>query len=192
MNRKAVLAVAGLFLFIASISTLIAAEPPKDEKKHTTIGKYVTSAEAYDMWKANPDKIKILDCRTPEEYVFVGHAPMAYNVPSKLWTGKWNEEKKDYAMDDNPEFEDRVKKLFAPDDAIMVMCRSGHRSAASVNRLAQAGFTNVYNIVDGYEGDMITDDDSYYKGRRMKNGWKNSNAPWTYALDPKLVYTPAK
>ena len=32
------------------------------------------------MWKANPDKIKITDCRTTEEYVFVGHAPMAYNI----------------------------------------------------------------------------------------------------------------
>lgn len=33
------------------------------------------------------------------------------------------------------------------------MCRSGGRSAAAVNLLAGAGFTNVYNITDGMEGD---------------------------------------
>ncbi len=41
-------------------------ELPKE--KQTTLGLYVTSAEAYDMWKADPEKVKILDVRTPEEY----------------------------------------------------------------------------------------------------------------------------
>jgi rhodanese-related sulfurtransferase len=174
------------------ISSLVIAETqaPKDEKKHTTIGKYATSDEAYEMWKANPDKVKIVDCRIAEEYVFVGHAPMAYNIPSKLWTGKWDAEKKDYILEDNPNFETQAKSLFGLNDTIMIMCRSGHRSAASVNRLAAAGFTNVFNIVDGFEGDKVAEEDSYYKGKRMKNGWKNSKAPWTYDLDPKLVYVP--
>ena len=140
------------------------------------------------MWKANPDKIKIVDCRTQEEYVFIGHSAMAYNIPSKLWTGKWNEEKKDYDLQDNPDFEAYAKKKFALSDSIFVMCRSGHRSASSVNRLTKAGFTNVYNITDGFEGDKIKDEESYLNGKRMKNGWKNSGAPWTYDLDAELIY----
>lgn len=165
---------------------------PKDERKHTTAGKYATSVEAYEMWKAAQDKVKVLDVRTPEEYVYVGHPPMAFNVPSKVWSGKFNAEKKDYDLDDNADFEAQVKKLFPPDTTLVVLCRSGHRSAAAVNRLTRAGFTNVYNIVDGFEGDKISDEDSYNKGKREKNGWKNSTAPWTYDLDAKLVYTPAK
>jgi len=114
---------------------------------------------------------------------------MAYNIPSKLWTGKWNSEKKEYALEDNPNFESQAKKKFGLDDTILVMCRSGHRSAASVNRLTKAGFANVFNIVDGFEGDVIKDEESYSNGKRMKNGWKNSGSSWTYNLDPKLIYT---
>ncbi len=31
-----------------------------------------------------------------------------------------------------------------------------------------------------------------FDGKRMKNGWKNSGAPWTYELDPELMYMPSK
>ncbi len=190
--RKKFLVVFGIFWVIISFLSVAVAEtaPPNDVKKHTEAGKYVTSMEAYEMWKANPDKVKILDCRIQEEYAFVGHAAMAYNIPSKLWSGKWNEEKKDYDLQDNPDFEVRAKKRFAQSDTILVMCRSGHRSALSVNRLTKAGFTNVYNIIDGFEGDKIKDEESYLNGKRMKNGWKNSGAPWTYDLDANLIYLP--
>jgi len=166
---------------------------PADAKKHTSLGKYLTSKEAYDLWKAGPDKIKIIDCRIVEEYVFVGHAPMACNIPSKLWTGKWNVETKQYDMPDNPDFEAQIKAKFKADDMIAITCRSGHRSAASVERLAKIGFTNVVNISDGFEGDALSNEESYFNGKRVINGWKNSGAPWTYALDPALVYVaPAK
>ena len=70
------------------------------------------------------------------------------------------------------------------------MCRSGVRSAMSVNMLAQAGYQNVYNIFDGMEGDMVDDPESAYHGKRMRNGWKNAGLPWAYDLDPTLVWHP--
>lgn len=189
MKKKMLFSITALVVFLAFASLAIAqTSAPTDERKRTQAGKYVTALQAYEMWKGNPNKIKILDCRTPEEYVFVGHAPMAYNIPSKVWTGKWNAEKKDYDLPDNADFESVAKKRFSADDPILVMCRSGHRSAASVNRLTKAGFTDVYNIIDGFEGDKIKDAESYYDGKRMKNGWRNCGAPWTYDLDPKLIY----
>lgn len=105
--------------------------------------------------------------------------------------GRTNE-KKSYELKDNPDFESYAKEKFELSDTLMVMCRSGHRSAASVNRLFKAGFKNIYNIVDGFEGDVISDEESYFNGKRLKNGWKNSTAPWTYGLDANLVYAPAK
>jgi len=59
----------------------------------------------------------------------------------------------------------------------------------AVNRLAEAGYTALYNVIDGMEGDKVEDPESVYHGKRMKNGWKNA-APWTYALDPALVWIP--
>ena len=68
------------------------------------------------------------------------------------------------------------------------MCRSGGRSALAVNQLAKAGFVNVYNIIDGMEGDNVDDPGSVYHGKRMRNGWKNSGLPWTYDLSPQLCW----
>ncbi len=47
------------------------------EEKLTSLGLYVTARDAYDMWKAEPERIKVLDVRTFEEYVLIGHAEMA-------------------------------------------------------------------------------------------------------------------
>jgi rhodanese-related sulfurtransferase len=68
------------------------------------------------------------------------------------------------------------------------MCRSGGRSALAVNQLAKAGFVNVYNIIDGMEGDNVDDPGSVYHRKRMRNGWKNSGLPWTYDLSPQLCW----
>ena len=54
-------------------------ELPKE--KQTTPALYVTSREAYEMWKADPDRVKIIDVRTPEEFIYVGHGAMAWNIP---------------------------------------------------------------------------------------------------------------
>ena len=60
------------------------------DKKQTSLGLYVTAKEAYEKWKADPGKVKVLDVRTPEEYVFVGHAEMAWNIPLLFMTHQWD------------------------------------------------------------------------------------------------------
>lgn len=57
----------------------------------------------------------------------------------------------------------------------------------AVNRLAEAGFSNVYQIIDGFEGDPVKDPESVYNGQRLRNGWKNSGIPWTYQPDPERM-----
>ena len=59
---------------------------PQDKRKQTVIGKYVTARQAYEMWKADPDRVRILDCRTREEYLNVGHPTMAYSIPAHVRT----------------------------------------------------------------------------------------------------------
>ena len=155
------------------------------ERKRTNLGRYVTAQEAYEMWKTSPRNVHILDVRTPEEYVFVGHAEMARNIPLLFVKHEWNAETNQFTVEPNPDFISEVKRLFAPTDTLLVMCRSGDRSAMAVNALAKAGFVNVYNIIDGMEGDMVDDPKSKHHGKRMKNGWKNSGSPWTYDVNPE-------
>ena len=58
--------------------------PAVTPDKQTVLGLYLKSKDAYALWQKNPQTVKIIDCRTPEEYVFVGHPPMAYNIPGKI------------------------------------------------------------------------------------------------------------
>jgi len=159
--------------------------------KQTSLGLYLTAAQAYDKWKSNPEAVTILDVRTPEEFIYVGHAEMAWNIPVIVHAHQWEPSKPALKMVFNPDFIAQVKAHFKPDDALLVMCRSGGRSAKSVDLLAQAGFKNVHNIVDGMEGDLVEDPESLFNGKRLKNGWKNSGLPWTYAVDPKKVCLPS-
>jgi rhodanese-related sulfurtransferase len=176
--------------FVLSFSITSFADQSLPKKKQTVLGLYVTAKEAFAKWHADPGKVKILDVRTPGEYIFVGHAPMAVNIPLKFLKTGFDLKKKKIVMSLNENFIGDVKKRFKETDTIMIMCRSGARSAASVNKLAKAGFKNVYSITDGFEGDSLKVPGSYNNGKRLVNGWRNSGAPWTYKLDPELMYIP--
>lgn len=161
-------------------------------KKQTELGLYVTAKEAYQMWRARPLKTVLLDVRTPAEYVFVGHAPMAYNVPVQFWRADVFPAGNEPVMEPNPDFLDRAKKVIGPDETVLVICRSGVRSAKACNALAAAGYKKVYNVVDGFEGDAVEDRRSESYAKRTKNGWRNSRLPWTYELRRNLMYLPDK
>ncbi len=65
-------------------SASVAEDTQLPKGKQTTLGLYVTAAQAYEKWKAAPDKVKVIDVRTPEEYAFIGHPEMAWNIPLGL------------------------------------------------------------------------------------------------------------
>jgi rhodanese-related sulfurtransferase len=165
-------------------------EIPK--KKQTDLGLYLTAKEAHQKWQADPENVFILDVRTPEEYIFVGHADVAWNIPLLFQTYDWDSTKQHFAMKPNPDFLSSVKERFTPDDTLLLMCRSGGRSAMAVNLLAEAGFKKVFNIIGGMEGDMVKDPENVFQGRRMKNGWKNSELPWTYKVNPEKMRLPSE
>ena len=165
------------------------------EKKQTKLGLYMTAQQAYDHTIAHMDKTLFLDIRTPSELNYLGAASvMDAHVPFVLMDiSGWNDKKHRYKRADNKNFvadvEARLKKKgLTKDDTVILMCRSGKRSASAVNKLAEAGYTKVYSVVDGYEGDKSKD--AATKGMRVVNGWKNSRLPWTYSLDRDLMYFP--
>ena len=48
-----------------------------EKSKDTSLALYLTATEAYDLWQKNPHNIKIIDVRTPEEYIFDLYLPIA-------------------------------------------------------------------------------------------------------------------
>ncbi|MGI9224453.1 MAG: rhodanese-like domain-containing protein [Woeseiaceae bacterium] len=197
-NSRALLAVVLVSMASFAVPTIASADADEQAAsqlpagKQTTLGLYVTAPEAYEMWQAEPGKIKIVDVRTPEELIFVGHPDMAWKIPIAVQSDQWDAEKQRFPMEVLPDFVARVQKVAGPEDTLLVMCRSGGRSAMAVNLLAEAGFRTVYTITDGMEGDKVKDPDSVFKGQRRVNGWKNSGLPWTYDIDPDRMVLPAE
>jgi rhodanese-related sulfurtransferase len=184
------LLVIGFMAWLTPISSCYAAGEPENPIERTKLGKYLTAVEAYAMWKSDPEQVKVLDVRTPEEYVYVGHAPMARNIPPKICKGHGSFTENCLDLSDNPDFFTEIKKYYDTSDTILVMSRSSAKAAEAVNLLAQRGFVDVYSIVDGFEANLIADTESAYLGNRAENHWKISGAPWTYELDAALVYLP--
>ena len=107
-----------------------------------------------------------IDCRSEMEYLFVGHPVGALHVA-------WNDGP-DLAV--NPHFVDQVKKLAGTKHAtrpVVLICRSGNRSQEAGAALEQAGFARVYNVLDGFEGEL--------NDRLQRNsigGWRFEGLPW--------------
>ena len=115
------------------------------ERKQTVLGLYVTAKEAYEMWVADPENVTIVDVRTPEEYAFVGHPEGAVDVPFAFVSYERKNGITTWGPELNPNFVAEVASIAEPSDILLVMCRSGDRSARAVNMLAAAGFTNAFH-----------------------------------------------
>jgi rhodanese-related sulfurtransferase len=163
------------------------------KKKQTPQGKYLTAKEAYNSVKNEGKNILFVDVRTRAEVEFVGMTNMIdANIPYMVQDiDSWNEKKKKFNMEANSNFSvvfaDVIKaKGLKKDSKIIVMCRSGSRSAKAANLLNSLGYKNVYSVIDGFEGDKAKSGPN--KGHRAINGWKNSNLPWSYKLAKNKMY----
>jgi rhodanese-related sulfurtransferase len=180
MKKRLVVLLLAQFL-VFSFALACFADSTLPRKKQTVLGKYVTAGQAFEKYAQDPARVHIIDVRTLGEYVFVGHPSMAVNIPLMFLKPGVTLKNKP-VMPANEKFVAQVMERFQKTDTILAICRSGGRSAAAVNTLAKAGFTDVYTITDGFEGDKDND------GERTVNGWKNSGAPWATKLDSSLAY----
>jgi rhodanese-related sulfurtransferase len=167
------------------------------DKKKTKLGLYMTAEQAYKHTMDNMEKTLFVDIRTPSELNYLGAASvMDAHVPLVLMDiSGWDDKKHRYLRKDNKDFVAGIDKALADkglgkDDTVILMCRSGKRSAKAADMLAAAGYGKVYSVVDGYEGDKAKEGE--HKGQRVVNGWRNSGLPWTYSLDKDLMYFPGK
>jgi rhodanese-related sulfurtransferase len=124
--------------------------------------KHLTPRQAFDFLAANPDAI-FIDCRSEMEYLFVGRPAGAHHVA-------WNDGP-DWEL--NPHFVGQVKKIASVIRPVVVICRSGQRSVSASQALEESGFTEVYNVLEGFEGPL---DDHHH--RNTVSGWRKEGLPW--------------
>jgi rhodanese-related sulfurtransferase len=188
-------AVVGFAAFSVVSSTSYAFDPAAvPAPKKTKIGQYLSAQEAAAFVEKNGSKVLFLDVRTPAEITFLGMPASAdANVPYMMEPEfrTWDSAKSTFKLETSPDFLPEVRRRLAAkgltaEAPIVLICRSGDRSAAAANLMAEAGFKNVYSVVDGYEGDLAADGPN--AGRRAVNGWKNAGLPWSYKLEKTKMY----
>ncbi len=161
--------------------------------KLTKLGLYLEAKDVPEFIKKHSPKVLFVDVRTAEEQLFVG-VPEGIDGTTSFGImnyGKWDEQKNTYLRYPNPDFLGQFEmwtmdKGIDKTDPIVLICRSGDRSALSADLLARHGYTNVWSVVDGFEGDLAKEGPN--KGKRVVNGWKNIGLPWSYELDRNRVY----
>ena len=169
--------------------------------------KRILSIEAFDMLNTVPDTY-LMDIRTQAEYQFVGHPFKAYNFPYLFFTTTFarDDENPSYPLAKNKAFLEQVGKLFKKTDNLLLLDRDGTRSALAAKDLVTAGYKNVFDVYDGFEGAEFPafedpNKHKYYRQLARRNnihgfkhrhhsGWQFWGLPWTYDMDPKYVYPP--
>ncbi len=166
----------------------------------------VSAAKAYiltnhdrgNVGKSEFANAVIIDVRTVEEYG-AGHARKSYNIPFPHI----------HARPGNPIYIPQSPEQFVSDvlaafpdksTPILTMCRTGYRSVLAANLLADAGYTNVRNIWQGFVGKTKVDtagnildlnNNGIDGDSGDTDGWSGyQELPVSTKLLPQLIYTP--
>ena len=133
--------------------------------------KGLTPEQAWQQLQDEPRAV-LIDVRSNMEFLFVGHPKGAISVP-------WIDEP-DWKI--NPHFAVEVRKVMlggisCHDDEgcapVLLICRSGKRSLEAGECLLREGFTEVYNVEQGFEGEL---DEQHH--RSSTGGWRYAGLPW--------------
>jgi len=131
----------------------------------------ITATQAWEMTQQEARAL-FIDVRSHMEFLFIGHPVGAVNIP-------WIDEP-DWII--NPRFAAEVRQLVLGgisreqrdhDVPVLLICRSGKRSFDAGELLLQSGFHDVFNIQDGFEGEL---DDHHH--RSTLGGWRFAGLPW--------------
>ena len=132
--------------------------------------KRVGPEEARDLM--DKDGYVYLDVRSVQEFA-AGHPAGAYNVPL-LHMGA-------AGMTPNPDFLSVAQKAFPRDARIVVGCKAGGRSAKAAALLEEAGFTNVVDQRNGFEGTPLPTGG-------VEPGWRPRGLPVSDRAAPDRTY----
>lgn len=127
--------------------------------------------QAWELIQAEP-RCLFIDVRSHMEYLFIGHPVGAIHIP-------WIDEP-DWKV--NPDFVKEVRQLLlggisldgkGENVPVVLICRSGKRSLDAAGVLIADGFNRVYNVEEGFEGEL----DAQHH-RSTSGGWRFEGLPW--------------
>jgi rhodanese-related sulfurtransferase len=125
---------------------------------------YAGGVSPQDAWAlVQAGDAVLVDVRTAEERKFVGLVPDSLHVAWATGT----------SLTRNPRFVRELEAKTGKEAVVLLLCRSGNRSAQAAEAAAKAGFTQVFNVLEGFEGEL---DGAQRRG--ASNGWRFHGLPW--------------
>jgi len=122
----------------------------------------LTPAEAYEVWQLAPGA-RLVDVRTRAEWDWVGRVPGAVEIEWITYPGS----------QPNVHFMAQLKREIDAESLVMFLCRSGARSDMAARVATTAGYSDCYNVLEGFEGDKDA-----HEQRNHIGGWRHAGLPW--------------
>lgn len=123
----------------------------------------VTPIEAFNLLQQD-STIVLIDVRSLAELELVGKVPQSTHIEWAFYPG----------MVPNSAFAEQLAEKVDKSLGVIFMCRTGGRSHNAAVVAQQLGYTNVYNMLEGFEGEA-----NHLKQRTLINGWKHAGLPWS-------------
>lgn len=147
---------------MGQISEILSRAQQRGKEMNLSYAGALLPDEAYQLTQLAPSA-KLVDVRSRAEHDFVGVIPDAVLIEWASYPG----------MRNNPNFMAELEQQVDKEALVMFICRSGARSHNAAVAATKAGYTDCYNILEGFEGDL--DNEGH---RNVLNGWRACGLPW--------------
>lgn len=149
---------------MGTLSEILGRAQERAHEKDLPYAGSLTPAEAQKVLELVPSA-RLVDVRTRPELELVGRVPGAKHIEWAFYPD----------MKPNPDFLAQLNMQLDKESLVMFLCRTGGRSHNAAAVAAQAGFSESYNILEGFEGET----DHVANQRGNINGWRMAGLPWT-------------
>jgi len=145
-----------------TISDILSSAQRRGVEKKLSYQGALLPGEAYELLQKAPGA-KLVDVRTRAELDYVGRIPNSVEIEWQTYpSGHPNET-----------FLTEMQAQVDKEALVMLICRSGVRSHSAAIAVAGAGYTQVYNVLEGFQGDKDNE-----RHRDSIGGWRVSGLPW--------------
>ncbi|HZR02092.1 MAG TPA: rhodanese-like domain-containing protein [Burkholderiales bacterium] len=145
-----------------TISEVLSAAHDRARDRQLTYQGALLPQEAFELLQKAPGAV-LVDVRTCAELDFVGRIPGSVEIEWQTYPGG----------QPNSHFLAQLQRQVDPEALVMFICRSGARSHSAATAAAAAGYTQCYNVLEGFQGDKDA------QGQRDSvGGWRRAGLPW--------------
>lgn len=147
---------------MGNITAILQTGQQRAKEMHLPYKGALLPEEAYDILRSAPGA-KLVDVRTRAELDWVGKIHSAVEIEWTTYPG----------MRPNPNFMAQLEQQVEKEALVLFICRSAARSHSAAIAATQAGYSDCYNVLEGFEGDKNSEN-----RRNTLGGWRAAGLPW--------------